>query len=240
MVNREVGDIEMIMEDSELGKLAKTVYNQEAAFMDGFNSELAYANYLKECNDANDKVVSLLKRCNDFNARSKKWSEITEAEQCHVEVEGPQAVNSKVAHDCLRQAIDKTMERLKIWLPKNWSGLVKELEDEIEVAYAKFINLRKKFCGNHESELIKTSQGNQGGELIKADIAKDILVHVKYGINIGLQCVGKCRSRTKWVSMIAKDFEMLARELEGLDVRNENDMKRLVGNVSLFKQRILE
>ncbi|XP_074272350.1 uncharacterized protein LOC141596159 isoform X2 [Silene latifolia] len=222
MVILEEGEVTMLMEDSKLRNHAKMLFNREEAQMDAINSEPEYARYIKECNDSNDEIISLLNKCNDFNVFGKQRSENINA---HV---------MEDTRDEIHKVVDMTLEIIRTWF--GWDGLVKELKYEFKVAYDKFMNLRKKYYGSLGSGLVKENRGNEGSELIKTEIGKDIQDYVKYGINISLQRVRNSGSRARWVRKIAIHFEMLA----GLDVRKENDIRRLAEDVSLYKQCMLD
>jgi hypothetical protein len=62
-------DVVMLLENAQLSKLAKLLLNQEEPLMGRIKSEPERVKYLKECNGAYDKVVSLLQDGENFNKK---------------------------------------------------------------------------------------------------------------------------------------------------------------------------
>ncbi|KAK9714554.1 hypothetical protein RND81_06G102700 [Saponaria officinalis] len=208
----EEGSMVMLMDDSQLRKLARILQNREEALMDAIDSEVDRAKYIEECNDAYDQVIALLNKCNNLNSLTPKV----------------------VTQDYLNHVIDTIMNRVQNWcLSKKWDGLVQELSYEIKYAHAKFINLRKMYYGViHKTE--------QPSETSKAEIVKDIQDYVKFAINVSLQCIQDCCSRKKWIGKIESHSDKLVKELESLDVRYETNLHSLAETVSLYRQCMLE
>lgn len=74
----------------------------------------------------------------------------------------------------------------------------------------------------------------------KADIATDIQEYVKYGINLGMQCVQNCGMRVSVVEKIKAHFDDLAAELNMSESRDMNDIKSLAEEVSYYKNSMWE
>jgi hypothetical protein len=62
-------DVVMLLDNAQLSKLAKLLLNQEEPLMGRIKSEPERVKYLKECNGAYDKVVSLLQDGENFNKK---------------------------------------------------------------------------------------------------------------------------------------------------------------------------
>ncbi|WJX46646.1 hypothetical protein P8452_33425 [Trifolium repens] len=60
-------DVVMLLENAQLSKLAKLLLNQEEPLMERIKSGPERVKYMKECNGAYDKVISLLQDGENFN-----------------------------------------------------------------------------------------------------------------------------------------------------------------------------
>ncbi|KNA15572.1 hypothetical protein SOVF_097140 [Spinacia oleracea] len=74
----------------------------------------------------------------------------------------------------------------------------------------------------------------------KADIATDIQDYVKYGINLGLQCIQNCGMRVTVVEKLKTHFDDLSTELNMADSRDMNDFESLAEEVSYHKNSMWE
>ncbi|XP_058727806.1 uncharacterized protein LOC131599488 [Vicia villosa] len=142
-------DVVMLLENAQLSKLAALLLHQEERLMEKIKSEPERVKYLKECNGAHDKVVSLLQECENFN---------------------------------------------------------------------------KKFEGDEK----------------KADIAKETLDYIKYGINMSMQAIRNCSLRVTCIDKIKTHFDSLVSELAELDPENISKKRLLAKEVSMYKQCMWE
>ncbi|KNA11605.1 hypothetical protein SOVF_133630 [Spinacia oleracea] len=74
----------------------------------------------------------------------------------------------------------------------------------------------------------------------KAAIAADIQDYVKYGINLGLQCIQNCGMRVSVVEKLKTHLDDIAIELNKADSRNVTDLQSLADEVLYYKNSMWE
>ncbi|WOG95427.1 hypothetical protein DCAR_0414746 [Daucus carota subsp. sativus] len=74
----------------------------------------------------------------------------------------------------------------------------------------------------------------------KADIAKDMQDYVKYGLNLGMQCIQNCGMRVTIVEKMKTHFDELATELNTTDSRDMKDFASLAEEVGFYKNSMWE
>jgi hypothetical protein len=92
-------DVVMLLDNAQLSKLAKLLLNQEEPLMERIKSQPERVKYLKECNGAYDKVVSLLQDGENFN---KKF-----------EGDVNKAKIAKEIHDYIKYGINMSMQWIR-------------------------------------------------------------------------------------------------------------------------------
>jgi hypothetical protein len=117
-------DVVMLLDNAQLSKLAKLLLNQEEPLMERIKSQPERVKYLKECNGAYDKVVSLLQDGENFN---KKF-----------EGDVNKADIAKEIHDYIKYGINMSLQWIRNCslrvtcidkIKTHFSSLVTELQD---------------------------------------------------------------------------------------------------------------
>ncbi|XP_017248551.2 uncharacterized protein LOC108219559 [Daucus carota subsp. sativus] len=89
-------------------------------------------------------------------------------------------------------------------------------------------------------QLGKKHDAWRGRHSHKAHIAKDMLDYVKYGLNLGMQCVQNCGMRWTIVEKMKTHFDKLVAELNVTESRDRKDFASLAEEVAFYKTSMWE
>ncbi|XP_021749356.1 uncharacterized protein LOC110715085 [Chenopodium quinoa] len=90
------------------------------------------------------------------------------------------------------------------------------------------------------TDLRDKHEATRDTDKVKANIATDIQDYVKYGVNMGLQCIQNCGMRVTVVESLKTHFDDMATELNTVDSRGVNDIEGFAEEVSYYKTSMFE